>query len=132
MVAWLPGTEGLGVAEVLFAEPGTVTDFKGRLPFNWPSIDTDPRDPDQPVTSVLFPYGYGLTLGETAFIRNDLNEQPVLKRERAEQIIFNASTYEPWSMAVGDNSNWRVPIATSFVRSADGSVLVRTVDVEVQ
>ena len=35
-------------------------------------------------------------------------------------------------MAVGDNSNWRVPIATSFVRSAEGSVLVRTVDVEVQ
>ena len=132
VVAWLPGTEGLGVAEVLFAEPGTVTDFKGRLPFNWPSIDTDPRDPDQPVTSVLFPYGYGLTLGETTFIRNDLNEQPVLKRERAEQIIFNARTYEPWSMAVGDNSNWRVPIATSFVRSAEGSVLVRTVDVEVQ
>ncbi len=132
VVAWLPGTEGFGVAEVLFGEPGSDNDFKGRLPFNWPSIDTDPRDPDQPVSSVLFPYGYGLTLGETTFIRNDLNEQPVLKRERAEQIIFNARTYDPWSMAVGDNSNWRVPIATSFVRSAEGSVLVRTVDVEVQ
>ena len=42
VVAWLPGTEGVGVADVLFANgDGAIRhDFKGRLSFSWPkSVD---------------------------------------------------------------------------------------------
>ena len=57
IAAWLPGSEGAGVADVLFG------DYKptGKLPITWP------RDENQePINSGdgkvgLFPYGYGLT-----------------------------------------------------------------------
>jgi beta-glucosidase len=58
VAAWLPGTEGQGVADVLFGnEP-----FTGRLPYTWPkSIDQVPRGAlpasgEEP----LFRFGYGL------------------------------------------------------------------------
>jgi beta-glucosidase len=58
VAAWLPGTEGDGVAEVLFGEH----DFQGRLSFSWPrSNDHNPNRGDSPDESV-FPYGYGLTM----------------------------------------------------------------------
>jgi beta-glucosidase len=62
VAAWLPGTEGQGVADVLF---GNVP-FSGRLPVTWPrSVDQLPFDFDNLATegedAPLFPYGYGLT-----------------------------------------------------------------------
>lgn len=58
VAAWLPGSEGQGVADVLFGDH----DFQGRLPFSWPRADGDnPNRGDDPDTS-LFPYGFGLTL----------------------------------------------------------------------
>ena len=63
VVAWLPGTEGGGVTDVLFRDAaGAVRhDFRGRLSFSWPRHPSqtavnrgdDPYDP-------LFPYGFGL------------------------------------------------------------------------
>jgi beta-glucosidase len=57
VAAWLPGTEGRGVADVLFGVRGPT----GRLPVTWPA-DADPRPvnvgDDRPA---LFPYGFGLT-----------------------------------------------------------------------
>jgi beta-glucosidase len=63
VAAFLPGSEGGGVADVLFAKPdGNVNhDFKGKLSFSWP------KRPDQyvlnrrdPGYDPLFPFGYGL------------------------------------------------------------------------
>jgi beta-glucosidase len=55
VAAWLPGTEGDGVTQVLFGD----CPFVGRLPYAWPSnMDQIPRKAeDEP----LFPFGYGLT-----------------------------------------------------------------------
>ena len=58
VAAWLPGSEGKGVADVLFGD----FDFQGRLSFSWPgSDDVSPNRGDVPDRS-RFPYGYGLTL----------------------------------------------------------------------
>jgi beta-glucosidase len=66
VAAWLPGTEGGGIADVLFRKPdGSVHyDFHGKLSFAWP------RTPAQSTASLpgrappgdlpLFPVGYGL------------------------------------------------------------------------
>jgi beta-glucosidase len=58
VAAWLPGSEGGGVADVLFGK----ADFKGKLPFSWPKLAT------QYVLNVgdknydpLFAHGYGLS-----------------------------------------------------------------------
>jgi beta-glucosidase len=47
VAAWLPGSEGAGVADGLF---GT-TQLSGRLPFAWPDAGSE----------ALFPAGYGLS-----------------------------------------------------------------------
>jgi beta-glucosidase len=54
VAAWLPGTEGQGVADALFG----VVPFSGKLPYTWPkSIEQVPhKQGDDP----LFPFGYGL------------------------------------------------------------------------
>jgi beta-glucosidase len=60
IVAWLPGTEGVGVADVLFGN----LPFKGKLPLPWPkSVDQLPITPDGKTkdgTPPLFPRYFGL------------------------------------------------------------------------
>ena len=60
VAAWLPGSEGAGVADVLFgARPAT-----GRLSFSWPAqCDGTPLNSAE---GALFPLGYGLDLGTSA------------------------------------------------------------------
>ena len=69
VVAWLPGTEGGGVADVLLRGPnGEVGhDFHGRLSFSWPrhSLHTPLNVGDRDYAP-LFPYGYGLRYRDTA------------------------------------------------------------------
>jgi len=58
VAAWLPGTEGEGVADVLLGEYAP----SGKLPFTWPrSMDQLPIHSSDPGADPLFPYGYGLT-----------------------------------------------------------------------
>jgi beta-glucosidase len=61
VVAWLPGTEGEGVADVLFRnnKGGVNFDFTGRLSYTWPV--TGVPDPTHPYANPLFAYGYGLS-----------------------------------------------------------------------
>jgi beta-glucosidase len=58
IAAWLPGTEGQGVADVLFG------DYKptGKLSFTWPrSVDQLPINVGDDDYDPLFAFGYGLT-----------------------------------------------------------------------
>ena len=55
VACWLPGSEGLGLAQVLFGE----YPFTGRLPMPWPGGD-GPVSGDS--ASAKFPAGYGLKL----------------------------------------------------------------------
>ena len=59
IAAWLPGTEGQGVADVLFG------DYKptGKLSYTWPkSMDQIPLGTGNPdADKALFPYRFGLT-----------------------------------------------------------------------
>jgi beta-glucosidase len=57
VAAWLPGTEGDGVADVLFGDHP----FTGTLPYSWPRSDAEARLPDEPAGRSLLPLGFGLT-----------------------------------------------------------------------
>lgn len=58
VAAWLPGTEGQGVADVLFGDYG----FSGKLPRTWfKTVDQLPMNVGDPHYDPLFPFGYGLT-----------------------------------------------------------------------
>jgi len=69
VAAWLPGSEGQGVADVLLAKAdgSPQYDFQGRLSFSWP------KRPDQTPLNIgdanydpQFPYGFGLTYAKPA------------------------------------------------------------------
>lgn len=64
VAAWLPGTEGGGVADVLFRRRnGSVaSDFTGKLPVSWPrSACQTAVNIGDPGYDPLFAFGYGLT-----------------------------------------------------------------------
>lgn len=67
IAAWLPGSEGGGIADVLLgdAEGGVQYDFKGRLSFSWPArpdqYTLNEGDPDY---SPLLAYGDGLSYAQ--------------------------------------------------------------------
>ena len=124
VAAWLPGSEGGGVAEVLFsqADGAVAHDFRGKLSFSWP------RSLDQTVLNVgdaeydpLFPYGYGLTYADEGNLP-ELDEtrpegSPPVRTTDAgatagaspERVLFEGRTAEGWQFYVGDEADWRVP-----------------------
>lgn len=56
--AWLPGSEGAGVADDLFGRHA----YTGKLPVTWPrTIDQEPINVGDASYDPLFPYGFGLT-----------------------------------------------------------------------
>ncbi|KAJ0873693.1 putative glucan 1,3-beta-glucosidase [Helianthus annuus] len=58
VAAWLPGTEGQGVADVLFGDHG----FTGKLSKTWfKNVDQLPMNIGDPHYDPLFPFGFGLT-----------------------------------------------------------------------
>ena len=59
VAAWLPGTEGLGVADVLFGDHKPT----GKLPMSWPrSMDQIPINVGDPGYDPLFAYGFGMSV----------------------------------------------------------------------
>lgn len=58
VAAWLPGSEGQGVADVLFGDYG----FGGKLPRTWfRTVEQLPMNVGDADYDPLFPYGFGLT-----------------------------------------------------------------------
>ncbi|KAI6669717.1 hypothetical protein NL676_004602 [Syzygium grande] len=58
VAAWLPGTEGLGITDVLFGDYG----FTGKLARTWfRTVDQLPMNVGDPHYDPLYPFGFGLT-----------------------------------------------------------------------
>lgn len=72
VAAWLPGTEGEGVSDVLFGD----RPFKGKLPYTWPRSNAQlPINENNSAARTgcdapLFPFGYGL---------GDAGSQPIIQ-----------------------------------------------------
>ncbi|WP_245716256.1 glycoside hydrolase family 3 protein [Micromonospora humi] len=60
VASWLPGSEGTGVADVLFGK----RPFTGRLPVSWPAAESQvPINVGDANYRPLYPYGWGLRTG---------------------------------------------------------------------
>ena len=99
VAAWWPGTEGGGVADLLFrVDPAF--DFSGRLSFSWPaSAVQTPLNRGDADYAPQFPYGYGLSYsGETADLAQ-LPEESGLSAEASGArgaIFVRGQAMSPW------------------------------------
>ena len=77
VTAWLPGTEALGITDVLFSNKNDEVDFDftGVLPFAWPGGAVNPEDASLAVEAALFPREYGLSYRDNELI-GKLTENP--------------------------------------------------------
>ncbi|HEY4113593.1 MAG TPA: exo 1,3/1,4-beta-D-glucan glucohydrolase [Rhizomicrobium sp.] len=122
VAAWLPGTEGGGIADVLFRKPdGSIQyDFRGRLSFSWPRSPNQtplnwpgPNAPPQAWQSYnpLFAYGYGLDYAHP----RDIGQLP--EAPEGELVSANNDTYlhaghaaAPWILTAMDASGVSSPV----------------------
>lgn len=103
VAAWLPGTEGGGVAEMLF-ESDQRYDFKGRLSFAWPaSANVDSSEE----RDVLFDLGYGLSYEVAAADMEMLSVDSGLSDDLMGQenhIFRQGGTLTPWKVYLVSSS----------------------------
>lgn len=129
VAAWLPGSQGAGVADVLVARSNgkPARDFTGKLSFAWPA------DARAPVTEPLWPLGYGLSYARNVSVPQ-LSEDPKVDIASALNVdtFFGAGrALSPWTLSVEDAGGKRT-VGTAPVSSAGGAVTARSVDVRAQ
>ncbi len=96
VAAWLPGTQGAGVADVLVAgRMGSAPrDFTGKLPFAWPA------DARSPVVNPLFLAGYGLSYARPGHV-GPVNTDPRMAAAaaRSDALYFSrGKAPAPWRL----------------------------------
>lgn len=101
VAAWLPGTEGAGVADVLVrgADGRIAHDFRGKLPFSWPrSACQTPLNRGEG-GKPLFALGYGLRYGQKQNLgRLDTRSPLGGCSGRTEVVLFERTAQEPYQM----------------------------------
>ena len=134
VVAWLPGTEGGGIADVVVADAKGKPrfDFTGKLSFDWPNAELNKQDKSLPVDDLLLSGGQGLSYGGTELLATNLNETPLINGLSSEQVVFSGSNRAPFQSYVGDSSDWGRLVEGTVTKSAFGDLSVTTVDGVVQ
>ncbi|WP_319005057.1 glycoside hydrolase family 3 protein [Microbulbifer elongatus] len=133
-VIWQPGTEGGGVADVLFRKvSGEVNhDFTGKLTFSWPN-DAQPivRNPGENEALAQFSYGYGLGYEDNVQVAVLSEESGLIESDGNEALaVFNGRAMDPWSLQVTDAGNNQSVISSSVTRLQ--GISVQSVDRKVQ
>lgn len=134
VIAWLPGTEGGGIADVLVADRQNKPryNFTGRLSFDWPNREINSAADALAVVDNLVSIGQGMSYGSLDLIASRLNEKPSSKSESQDNVIFSGSSRDPWKAYVGDASDWQKLVTGKSSSTAYGALTVMTVDGEVQ
>jgi beta-glucosidase len=120
VVAWLPGSEGGGIADVLFQDKERPAHaFSGTLPASWPAtaLQSGP---------VLFARGYGLKKYGKPAKWIPLDENPGVADVAVPGVYFDKGAPTPsWSLIVGDGtggSETRITTLPALANSGQGKV----------
>ena len=134
IVAWLPGSEGQGIADVVVSdkEGKSRFDFTGRLSFDWPNADINSEDAKLPVTDQLLKLGAGLSYGDNAILSDNLRDKPLSNIATVGEIIFAGSSRGAWTMLAGDEKNWRQEVKGKTFVSAKSGLNISVVNGMVQ
>ncbi len=136
VAAFLPGSEGGAVADVLFRKPdGSVNhDFRGKLSFSWP------KRPDQYVLNrrdkpydPLFAYGYGLSYARPGKVGRLDEARPAGLASDATGLLFGkGAAPQGWQVAVAEAGGPATTLSGAAGRSARGDLTVVAVDRDAQ
>lgn len=136
VAAWLPGTEGGGIADVLVgnADGSPRFDFSGRLSFSWPrtAMDTAVNVGDEDYDP-LFAYGYGLSYaddGSLARVSEDSGLSDDMQVPKGLFVQFGDPVGD-WRMQVQDSAGWTW-IENSRGASSTGALTVKPADWQLQ
>lgn len=112
MVVWQPGTEGAGVADVIFTGINGELNHpvKGRLSFSWPKRpDQGPLNWGDENYEPLFAYGFGLAYGELDLLKDNLPEEGVALEESSNVLeLFNRRPLGAYQVMLEGKNNDRV------------------------
>ncbi|MBE1525569.1 beta-glucosidase [Sphingopyxis sp. OAS728] len=129
VAGWLPGSQGVGVADVLVAgkDGKTPRAFTGTLPFAWPA------DARSPVEKPQFAVGYGLKYGATTTVPQ-LSEElgvDIAAALNVENFFSGGRARAPWVLSITDAGGKR-PVESGPITSPGGMIAARSVDVRAQ
>ena len=136
VAAWLPGSEGAGIADVLLrkADGNVQHDFKGKLSFSWPRrADQYANNVGQKDYDPLFKFGFGLTYAD----KGDLAALPEVSgidgAQSASGVYFAKGKPALGStMLLSNAGQANMPATTLPVALADGSLSLAAVDHKAQ
>jgi beta-glucosidase len=108
VAAWLPGSEGEGIADVLFrSDAAEHFDFTGRLAFSWPQTAMPVSFDDRGnVSGALYARGWGLDYGSNTDSA-PLPENPGLSSLWAGSpggLFYDGHVIAPWSVFIADDT----------------------------
>ena len=132
VAAWLPGSEGKAVADVLLknVHDQRQFDFTGKLSFSWPNSPTQIVNRFDEDYKPLLPYGFGLTYDDKSTLPTNLTESfSFVSNLQQETKVFSGTVNKPWSLQL-TSTNRALNIQSSSL--ALPGITYRTVDKEVQ
>lgn len=137
VAAWLPGSEGSGVADVIVADANGKPnyDFQGKLSFSWPKRSSQTNlNFGQRNYDPLFPYGHGLSYVSPAELANNLDESST--RQAQDPIpdiwVFVSRTNSPWEIHLRSANEQSTIVSGNSAESKDGSLKLISIDKESQ
>jgi beta-glucosidase len=133
VAAWLPGSEGAGVADLLFTDgQGKVRfDFKGRLSFSWPKTPLQGLlNPHHPEYDPVFPLRYGLNYASGEQGLGRLAEDVAgLAVEETQIPFFVGKLLQPWLVSIKNHARTHLLSgSTGTLSEGDVSVSVSNKD----
>ncbi|MCP2671175.1 exo 1,3/1,4-beta-D-glucan glucohydrolase [Maricaulaceae bacterium EIL42A08] len=137
VAAWLPGSEGGGVADVLVgnAEGAARHDFVGQLSYSWPQrADQTVLNPHDEGYDPLFAYGYGLSYAEPGEPVGELSEESGLTESdagTATALMTNGRVAAGMELALVSGDE-RVAVSGPDAAIGDTSIAITLDDRDVQ
>ena len=129
VAAWLPGSEGAGVADVLVAGRNgkAPRDFTGKLSFAWPATAASP------IVAPLFRLGHGLKYRDRVSVPMlpEIAGVDMAAALSVDRYFAGGRALAPWTMVVSDAGGAR-PVAGGGATSPAGIVGLRPVDLAAQ
>jgi beta-glucosidase len=126
VAAWLPGSEGGGLADVLLRKPdGSVQhDFKGKLSFSWPRTATQyANNVGQKDYNPQFAFGFGLTYADKGDLAALPEESGVTGNEGAAGVYFARGDAGPGMALRLENPTGQGVTVTKVPEALDGDLL---------